>query len=279
MKTRLVSFAGASLSIKYSGPRPTKIVDFLYQYLSPGSRHSPQLTYRLLPGDKPGRLVLYRGQTLLYAGDSEAVVAELLLGDTCHHLAAQSRGGMLFHAAGLAWQGQGLLLPGAIGAGKSTLAAWLLSRGFDYLTDELVFVPQGMEAMQTFTRPLNLKRPARPVWQNLFDFAGQTAHIFSSPHGDLIPPTLFRPANTLSEPPLNLIIFPLYQPGSDFVWRPLSRAQAGLELMQCLVNARNLPGYGFAEIARLARAAPAYQMRYADFAQLGQRVENLLRPL
>ena len=170
-------------------------------------------------------------------------------------------------------------LLGENGAGKTTLTAWLVGRGLDYLTDELVFVPYGSNTMQTFTRPLNLKNPSRAVLENQINFEGQAAHILSDHQADLISPTLLKLDNTLSEPPLNLIIFPRCQPGGDFVWRPLSRAQAGLELMQCLVNARNLSGYGFAEIARLARAAPAYQMRYADFAQVGQRVENLLRSL
>jgi hypothetical protein len=58
--------------------------------------------------------------------------------------------------------------------------------------------------------------------------------------------------------------------------RPLSQAQAGLALMECLVNARNLPGHGFSEIVRLARAARAYQMSYADFAQIDDWIERLL---
>jgi len=59
----------------------------------------------------------------------------------------------LFHAAALAWQGRGLLLPGKISAGKTTLTAWLLSRGLDYLTDELVFIPQGTVAVRGLARP------------------------------------------------------------------------------------------------------------------------------
>jgi hypothetical protein len=81
----------------------------------------------------------------------------------------------------------------------------------------------------------------------------------------------------LSEPPLGLIVFPRYLPGSDLALRPLSKAQAGLALMECLVNARNLPGHGFSEIARLARRAPAYKLNYADFDQIGERIEMLLQ--
>lgn len=277
MHRRLISFAGSTVAIEYSGSRVASILDFLYRHVPSDRNIPPCVTYCITSGGEPGRLALYRGSTLIYDGDSEATLAELLLGDTCHHLAAGSRGGLLFHAAGLAWKGKGLILPGAVGAGKSTLAAWLLTRGFDYLTDELVFVPQGSDRIQTFTRPLNLKSPSRSVLQSQADFEGRSAHILSTSHGDLIPPTVLNPVNTLSEPPLRLIIFPLYRPDSDFTLRPLSRAQAGWTLMQCLVNARNLPDHGFPEITRLVKTAPAYKMTYADFGQIGERVETLLQ--
>ena len=275
---RLASFAGSAVAIEYSGSRIAAIIDFLYRHVPAGSDVPPHVTYRAVPGAQPGALALYRDDTLIYAGDSEAVLAELLMGDACYHLADRSRGGLLFHAAGLIWQGKGLILPGRIGAGKTTLAAWLVAQGLDYLTDELVFVPHGTNAVQAFTRPLNVKKSSRAALQTAlsFDFEAHTAHILSTPHSDLIPPALLRPVQ-LSEPHLGLIVFPRYLPGSDLALRPLSKAQAGLALMECLVNARNLPGYGFAEIARLARTAPAYKLNYADFDQISERIEALLQ--
>lgn len=219
---------------------------------------------------------LYRGDVLLYAGGSAADVASLLLGESCHELADQSREGLLFHAAALARKGRGLILPGTIGVGKSTLAAWLLARGFDYLTDELVFVAWGADRLQAFTRPLNLKPPARSILRHVFDFEGWSGQFLSGSQFDLVPPTLVNPTNQASESDLDLILFPLYRPGSAFALQRLSKAQAGLELMQCLVNARNLPDHGFREIARLARKAPAYRMCYAGFDQIGEMVETLL---
>lgn len=266
---RRVSFGGSAVAIEYSGSRPAAIVDFLFQRVPTASGVPPHVTYRIEPGSQPERLALYRDATLIYEGDSEATLAELLLGDTCHHLADKSQGGLLFHAAGLARQGQGLLLPGGIGAGKSTLAAWLATRGLEYLTDELVFVPWGSHTMQALVRPLNLKSTSRAVLQGHLE--EHTAYMLSSPHADLILP---QSIGTLWELPLSLIIFPHYEPGSEFAWRALSKAQAGLALMQCLTNARNLPEHGFSEIARLAKAAPAYSMSYASLGQImihGQR--------
>jgi len=274
---RLITFAGNTIAIEHSDPRPAAIVDFLYRHIPGDSNIPPHTTYRIIPGDQPEKMVLYRGDTLIYEGDSEATLAELLLGDSCRRLAEKSQNGLLFHAAGLAWQGKGLFLPGGIGAGKSTLAAWLTMEGLDYLTDELVSVPHGADIMKTFTRPLNVKKTSRAALQHRFDFERHAGHISSTFHADLIPPMLLKPTNTLSEPPLSLIIFPRYLPGSNFVLRTLSGAQAGSALMQCLVNARNLPDYGFSEIVRLAQTTLACQMSYSDLDQIGGKIEELLQ--
>ncbi len=275
---RLVSFAGSTVAIEYSSPRIAAIIDFLYQHAPAASDVPPHVAYRAIPGVQPGAMALYRDDTLIYEGDSKAGLAELLMGDACYHLADRSRGGLLFHAAGLAWQGKGVILPGGIGAGKTTLAAWLTAKGLDYLTDELVFVPHGTDTVQAFTRPLNVKKGSRAALQAAlpFGFEAHAAHILTTAHADLIPPALLRPVK-LSAPPLGLIIFPRYLPDGEFALRPLSKAQAGLALMECLINARNLPGHGLPEIARLAQVAPAYKLSYANFDQIGERIEALLK--
>jgi hypothetical protein len=275
MPKRLLTFAGSAVLVEYKGAQPEKIIEFLYGDIAGEGKIAPHLTFRLVE-NAAGQLRLTQDDALLYEGDSGAAAADLLLGKSCYHLADRSEGGLLFHAGGLCRQGQGLLLPGTMGAGKTTLTAWLLSRGFDYLTDELVFVPQGTHTMQPFPRPLNLKRPARPLFEPQLDFEKLNSQILSATTTDLIPPTLFNPHTALSEPPLGLIIFPHYQPKSEIELRQLSGAQAGLALMQCLINARNLPGHGFPEITRLARSVPAYKMTYANFAQVEPYIDPLL---
>jgi hypothetical protein len=279
MPTRQITFAGSTVAIEYEGSGPARIVEFLYGAI-PYEDHQPaHVTFRLLVTNGSKQLRLYRNDELIHEGEVEANVADILLGNTCYNLADRSQNGLLFHGAGLAWRGQGVLLPGGIGAGKSTLTAWLLGRGFDYLTDELVFVPDGSSSMQTFPRPLNLKRPSRTVLSGQIDFMKQAAQILSSTTTDLVPAPLFNPNSKYSEPSLKLVIFPKYQAEQEFLLQPLSKAQAGLELMQCLVNARNLSDHGFLETTRVARVVPAYKLSYDSFDQIGDSIESLLAGL
>ncbi len=279
MPTRLITFAGSTIAIEYKGPAASRIVEFLYRDIPLGDQQPAHTTFRLLSSNGSQRFRLYRDEKLIHKGKTEAYVADILLGNTCYSLADQSQSGLLFHGAGLARQGLGLLMPGTMGAGKSTLTAWLLGRGFDYLTDELAYIPLGSLTMQTFPRPLNLKHPSRAVLNRQLDFSEQRTRILSSTTTDLVPAPLLNPNSKFSQPPLALIVFPKFQAGSDFVLTPLSKAQAGLALMECLVNARNLTDHGFSEIARLTRAVPAYRLSYASFDQIGDCLESLLEEL
>jgi hypothetical protein len=277
---RIVRFANSAVAIDHVGARAAAIVEFLFRHASSEGAAQPHVTFRLAPdGEPPDHLRLHRDETRIYSGGSDAECADCLMGDSTHHLAEASHGGLLFHAGGLAWHAHGILLPGSIGAGKTTLTAWLVMRGLDLLTDELVFVPDGAGTCQSLTRPLNIKKPSRAVLQRYFDFDAHAADILSTPYTDLVPHTLLRPNNVQSQPPLRLVLLPRYTPDGDFELRPLTRAQAGLALMECLVNARNLPEHGLSEIARLARLAPAFKLCYSHLDQLDAPVKALLSSL
>ncbi len=276
MPGRLVTFAGSAVAVEAEGERATAVVDFLYRHLPGNGPFPPHRTFRLLAEGPAGPFRLYRDDQPVHTDDSAATIAELLLSQTGYHLADRSQGGLLFHAAGLAREDRGLILPGTMHSGKTTLTAWLLAAGLAYLSDELVFVPTGSTAFQAFARPLNLKPLARPIWRGLAPAAGDREElILSGRNGDLVRPELFTSAPVREQAGLRLIIFPRFQPDGTLKLEPLSRGQAALALMECLVNARNLSDHGLAEAARLAGLAPAYRLSYGSFEQLGDSIDRL----
>jgi hypothetical protein len=278
--TRLVAFARSTVAVDYQGDQAAALVDFLFGGLSTAVESPPQITFRLLPGERPGELALHREGDRLYTG-YPATMAEHLLGYVGYELADHSRGGLLFHAAALAWQGCGILLPAFTGAGKSTLTAWLLGQGFSYLTDELAFVPAGSVWLHGFTRPLSLKSSGRavlalPPLTAAKSSTGSPFQFLHSPHLDLISPALLGISASRNDAPLRLIVFPQYQAGAPLVLHPLSGAQAGKALLECLINARNLPDHGFFEVTRLAHHLRAYRLTYGHFNRLNQQLTDLL---
>jgi hypothetical protein len=77
-----------------------------------------------------------------------------LLGEILQTLVTDLRSGVALHSGAVLWGEQGILIAGASGVGKSCLSAWLLSRGFHYLTDELVVLRSKVPRFAALRRPL-----------------------------------------------------------------------------------------------------------------------------
>lgn len=65
---------------------------------------------------------------------------------------------LLVHAGAVARDGQATVFPGASGAGKSSMTAACLRRGFSYLSDEMIAVDLGAGLVRGWQRPLMLTR-------------------------------------------------------------------------------------------------------------------------
>jgi hypothetical protein len=77
------------------------------------------------------------------------------------------------HAAGVAWRGRGLLIPGSSGSGKSTLALALARAGFGFLGDDMLFLVRDQEGLVALGFPEE------------FDLTDQTVKLFPE-LGDLL---------------------------------------------------------------------------------------------
>ena len=276
MPTHLVSFVGRSIAIEYTDKEIKDILNFLYRDVPDQDAESPHVTLRIERDAGAEKWALHNGERRLYHGDSLEGLANILVGETIHHLTDKSDGGMALHAAALSRDGRAVILPGRSGAGKSTLSTWLTRRGFNYLTDELVFIRENSRNVEYFTRPINIKKWGLSALDNEFDFEAHADDTMASKQVTMIPPQLLNPNNRLEPARVELILFPLHQADSELELLRLSKAQAGLALMECLVNARNLNGHGFNEATRLAREVPAYRLTYSGFAQLGNRLDEIL---
>jgi hypothetical protein len=268
---RKIHFANSVIEIGCQGERAKKILTYILRDLPvtpiPQANRRAQCVYRLVSISESDSLSLYEDGELIKECRFTADMAIFLLGQICYRLAYFSGAGLLLHSALVSRAGVGVLLPGSTGKGKSTLAAWLLHCGYDYLTDELVFIPEtGESSFQGFSRPLNMKAGFRTLQENQFGIPHTASGIIAGSTVDLIPPELFGKGKVLSQVRIGLVVFPNYLPNTDFKIQRLSKAQIVLELMQCLINARNLPEHGFPFVTKLARSVPGFRMSYSDLS-------------
>jgi len=266
---RVIQYAGKAVTVVFNHPAIEELLErIIYPFPAPVTQesiftiqveltHAPQPTYRILLDGRP-----------VYQSTNQVDFLEILLSKICYQLAYDSKDGLLLHAGGLGYRQIGILVPGGIGFGKSTFTAWMVAKGCDYFSDEFVYFPWESNQMISFYRPLHLKKPSHQILNPYIK--DQTAdHLFlCGSHSDLVNPILFNSDNHYDQPPIQLILFPRYQAGGQFTWEELTPAAAGLELMQFLINARNLPEHGFGEVTRIARNVKAIKFSYSAFEQI-----------
>ena len=169
------------------------------------------------------------------------------------------------HAACVERNGRGVLLCGASGGGKSTLAYACARAGWTYLSDDATILLQGSGSREVLGRPNQFR--FRPEAMDLFpEIAGHSASI--KPNGKPtveVPVRAFPRISTASRSRIERIVFLKRRRGPGVQARPVSAADA-LERMM-----NELPVYS-EEVSRRHRhtvsalvAAPACQLEYAHF--------------
>ncbi len=104
-----------------------------------------------------GRPRLTMGEQTLHSADGEALET-YALNAILNSAAAQVRSHFLFHAAALRGPGgQGVLLAGGSGLGKTTLTQELLRRGWGFFSDDVAAVERASAWLHPFPRSLGVR--------------------------------------------------------------------------------------------------------------------------
>ena len=173
---------------------------------------------------------------------------------------------LLLHAAVVERGGRALVLSGRPGAGKSTLTAGLILRGWRLLSDEVTMIPVGGRDALPVPRPVSLKDGAIDLVRALSPAAvlgpaakgtkkGTVAH--------LRPPT--DSVRRADEPALPAwVVFPKFAAGSASELRPVSRAQALLRAGDEAFNYSMLGSSGFETLANAIDGCTCFNLPFGD---------------
>ena len=181
---------------------------------------------------------------------------------------------LLLHSAVVDWQGKGLLLSGQPGAGKSTLTAGLLMRGWRLLSDELAVIDPDAGSLHALPRPVGLKRESIDIVRNLWPAAvigPSTPDTRKGTVAHLRPPTdsIVR-SQEPSRP--RWIVFPKFVSGTGVSLRRVSRADALLRLGREAFNYSMLGEVGFHTLANAVDGCDCFEM---EFGQLPDALDGL----
>ncbi len=166
-------------------------------------------------------------------------------------------------AAALATGGRIIIFPGVRSSGKSLLAVYLVSRGWQYFTDECVGVAEADVNYSYLATPPSIRADDGPAV--LAQLGGGSEHYFSGSerYHVVLNPAQIAASDDHSSPAL--IVFPRYASGVQYRLEVLSAARAAAELMRCAVHPNQK---SFQLTAALTRKVRCLRLTYGASAQL-----------
>ena len=170
----------------------------------------------------------------------------------------------ILHAAAVEKNGVAIILPGTPGAGKSTLCAGLVCRGWRLLSDELTLIARDSGKIAPVTRPINLKNnsiallkafePTVKFSQTALDTHKGTVALMKPPIRSV------EKINELATP--KYIIFPKYDPNIKATLSPVFESPPISEIISNSFNYNVLGLHGFNALAALLQQVDCHSFTY-----------------
>lgn len=184
----------------------------------------------------------------------------------------------IIHAGVLEKDGKAVIISAPPGSGKSTLCAYLASRGWRLLSDELALVDP--KSLQTYGlgRPVNLKNQSIDLMKNYFD-ADHFSAVAKDTHKGTV--SLLRaPKQSVlqsSKPAMPcLMLFVRYEPDERCYSEFIAPAKALTELISNTFNFTELNQQGFDVAKRLVNQAPTMYLEYNDFEAAERAISSAM---
>ena len=184
---------------------------------------------------------------------------------------------IMIHAAVAERGGRAVVMPGQPGAGKSTLCAGLIHRGWRLLSDEFALVRPGDAQVAPWPRPVSLKGPSIAL---IREFAvdpviGPAAHDREKGWVAHLRPPAASVARSREPAPPAWIVFPRYRAGAHVELTPVPKARAFLKLAEYSYNQSSLGLPAFEALAHVVDTSDAYDFVYGSLDDAVEGVNAL----
>lgn len=175
---------------------------------------------------------------------------------------------LMLHAAALTRNGVGVLLPGGPGFGKTTLAAALTARGWQYASDEFAMIDPQQCTLEPYPKALSVKSGAVDLLKS-FGVPVESAPVFDRADKGairLLPARAIRSDAIASPSPIRLVVFPTLGPDAPPCATPMTAAEAVFEMSRRCFNLLRFRSQAIDVLSNVVRGARCYRMRTGDLA-------------
>jgi hypothetical protein len=139
-----------------------EVLDYFRQvyghfYVGSGSL-TAQLAYYVLArgADEYGPCLLWEDGRARWLPQGPALVS-FAEGTITSSVLLKVRSHLILHGAAVSWEGQGMIIAGLTGSGKTTLTVELARRGFHFLSDEFACVSRETHQLEPFPKALGVR--------------------------------------------------------------------------------------------------------------------------
>ena len=172
----------------------------------------------------------------------------------------------LFHAAVISKVSKAVLFPAHVGSGKTTLAAMLAKRGFQYFSDELAVIDVETLKVRPFTMPMSIKPGSLAVLTPEYPELDTLADHFR-PDGKVVrylqPPNESLP-ETDSTATVSALVFPHYKEGDGNYLMSLSKEDTLQRLVQTCSSDRSLRPQDIKAMLAIVEQSECMALHYED---------------
>ncbi len=172
----------------------------------------------------------------------------------------------LFHAAVISKVSKAVLFPANVGSGKTTLAAMLAKKGFQFFSDELAVIDVETMQVRPFTMPMSIKPGSLTVLAQEYPELETLANHFR-PDGKVVrylqPPTESLP-ETDSTATVSALVFPHYNEGDGNYFMSLSKEETLQRLVQTCSSDRSLRPQDIKAMLAMVEQSECMALYYED---------------
>jgi hypothetical protein len=182
------------------------------------------------------------------------------------------------HAATLSFEGQGVVLVGNSGVGKSTLAAGLVSRGWTYLSDEFALIDPDTLRLHPFPKAMCIKAGSFDVIERLNLPLWRRRHYVKALKGPVgyIRPQDFAPGVKPKSCPIRFVIFPKYGDGEEPRFYPILSGHSAFAMAGHAFNRHVFGKRAISILSEVARRAECLGLVSGPIDETCNLIETLV---
>jgi hypothetical protein len=241
---------------------------------APGTIHEYALI-DLGPSYKPApeRFKLLSGSSVNTQSRDAAGILNVLFAHVNTEAFRSTDAFLLIHAGAVAApSGDGVILPGNPGSGKSTLVTGLVDEGYGYLSDEVAAIDPSTGQLLPYAKTLVLKEKSFDLFPALRANARGESFIRSQ---WFLHPDDIRPDAVAGPCDVRFVIFAQYTEGAPTELLPVSRSAAIQELMTAAFNLSAYGGRALQLLADVVGSAETFRLVSGDLGDAVRAVTSL----